>query len=132
MEIENGSLVYAEIDHIVRDARHEYEKPYEMRYDTGGVIPWTNATAKPQSVTIRDFRPFQTSQSFQDYGFSIEKMELKITEVVFDNRASIKDVYYPVIETLLRQQFPAAKQLRVVEHNVSLQSWAMISIILIR
>ena len=34
--------IHTEIDYLAKDPKHEHEKPYEIRYDTGGLIPERN------------------------------------------------------------------------------------------
>jgi hypothetical protein len=36
---DNENSIHTEIDYLVKDPKHEHEKPYEIRYDTGGLIP---------------------------------------------------------------------------------------------
>ena len=114
----HDDAVLTEIRYTARDARHEYEKPYEMRYDTGGVIPTTNTTHESHTVTILNFRSFQNEHNFSDYGFAVEKMGTIMTDEVFGNRKLIQEVYYPVLEKLLWQQFPSAAEVRILEYNV--------------
>jgi hypothetical protein len=120
--------VLTEIRYTARDAQHEYEKPYEMRYDTGGEIPTTNTTHESQAVTILNFRPFQNGQNFSEYGFAVEKMGVMMTDAVFHNRKLIQEVYYPVLEKLLWQEFPGAAEVRILEYNVSILDWKAVSV----
>jgi len=110
--------IITEINFIVRDPKYENEKPYDIRYDIGPNVPRTNIEVETKSVNIQDFRPLHNSESFHEYGFSFEKLDFALTEALFDHQSSIKEVYYPAIEKLLRRKFPDAAEVHILEHNV--------------
>lgn len=111
-------FIHTEITYLVKDPKHENEKPYDIRYDTGGVIPNTNMASESRPVLIRNFRPLQTSESFEEYGFSSAKIDCPLTTREFENEKKVEVLYYPVIEKLLRQEFPDAGEIRMLEHVV--------------
>jgi hypothetical protein len=115
--------ISTKIKYTVRDPRHEYEQPYMMKYDTGGAVPMRNTLQREEAVSIRNFRPYQNAHNLSQYGFAIEKMEVVMTDEVFQNEKSIQKVYYPLLEKILWTRFPGAAGIRILEHNVSTPEW---------
>jgi hypothetical protein len=111
--------ILTKIGYTVGDPRHEYEQPYEIRYDTGGAVPTRNTQQKEEPVSIRNFRPHQNAHNLNQYGFAIERMGVAMTGAVFHNTISIQEAYYPALEKVLWSHFPDATDVRVLEHNVS-------------
>lgn len=111
--------VQAQMEFLAVDPKHQHERPYELRYDAGGAIPETSVVEESKQVLIRNFRPFQNAQSFDEYGFAAMKIDCAMTAVDFDEKDKIKDIYYPAIMELLRQRFPDAAHINVLEHVVS-------------
>jgi hypothetical protein len=112
--------VRTQIEYMIRDKRHDEEKPYFLRYDTDGKIPRKNVRHAPHDISIHNFRSFQDTDNLQDYGFSVEQMGIVMAEEILNDAKSIKNSYYPVMEKLLWQKFPDAKSVHVLEHTVSL------------
>jgi hypothetical protein len=106
------------VTYLMRDPKHETEKPYDFVYDNGGVIPQTNMSLEYKPILVHDFRSIQSSNSFNDYGFTSAKIDCPLTAMDFDHEKSITEAYYPVIEDLLRQKFPDAAMVKIMEHNV--------------
>lgn len=106
------------IDFATRDPKHETEKPYDLRYDTGGAIPKTNVVNETKSVTINDFRTVQDSSNYDTYGFSVERLDGVLSEAIFNDPESIKMKYYSMVETVLRRKYPDANGVYVLEHNL--------------
>ncbi|KAH7353148.1 hypothetical protein BKA66DRAFT_278080 [Pyrenochaeta sp. MPI-SDFR-AT-0127] len=113
-----GDLVSANIAYTVRDPKHDEEKPYFVRYDTGGAIPDSNTSSVTQPVSIHNFRSKEGPENFQDYGFSVERLDRPWTETLFDELEDIKDVYYSEIQRLLQRKFPNASGVYVLEHGL--------------
>jgi hypothetical protein len=113
--------IQTEITYLVKDPKHEHEKPYDIRYDTGGAIPSTNMENETRSVTIHNFRAFENSQSFKDYGFSSAKINCALTAAEFDDEKRVEEVYYPMVEKFIRTSFPDAVEVRILEHHVRTQ-----------
>ncbi|KAF1813256.1 hypothetical protein P152DRAFT_395338 [Eremomyces bilateralis CBS 781.70] len=111
--------VQTELNYLTKEAKHKEEKPYEMRYDTGGVIPHTNMSSDLRTITIRNFRPLQDPRSFIEYGFRVANVDCSMTEAAFDDDEKVETQYYPAVEKLLQQMFPDAAEIRVLEHGVS-------------
>ena len=110
--------IQTEVDYLFKDPKHEYEKPYDLKYDAGGIIPRTNMASEPRSILIHNFRPLQHSQSFEEYGFMSAKIDCALTASEFRNDETVKEVYYPAIKNLLRQTFPDAAEMQIIEHAV--------------
>ncbi|OCK88818.1 uncharacterized protein K441DRAFT_645948 [Cenococcum geophilum 1.58] len=108
--------IQTEVDYLFKDPKHEYEKPYDLKYDAGGIIPRTNMATEPRSILIHNFRPLQHSQSFEEYGFTSAKIDCALTASEFRNDKTVKEVYYPAIENLLWQAFPDAAEMQIIEH----------------
>jgi hypothetical protein len=116
--------IQTEITYLVKDPKHEHEKPYDIRYDTGGTIPNTNMENETKPVTIHNFRAFENSQSFKDYGFSSAKINCALTAAEFDDEKRVEEVYYPMVEKFIRTRFPDAFEVKILEHHVRTQ-WAI-------
>lgn len=110
--------ILSEIKYTLRDPKHGEEKPYFIRYDTGGAIPDSNTSSRTQAISIHNFRPKQDPGNFGDYGFSVERPDLPWTETIFDENYKIVDDCYPQIESILRRKFPDAAGVHVLEHGV--------------
>lgn len=116
----NEDFISTEVLYLAKDPKHHEEKPYAIAYDAGGVIPQTNMTNESFPIQIQNFRPVQISNSFDDFGFAVEKLDHKWTAAQFRDEISVKERLYPQVERILRKQFPTAIAVRIIEHNVSL------------
>ena len=110
--------IRSEIHYLARDPKHEVEKPYAMRYEPGGFVPPTNMSDESRQIIIRDFRPLQDSQNFEDLGFSAVKIDCGLTAREFHDEKRVEEVYYPAIKKLISQKFPGAAEIRILEHLV--------------
>ena len=115
-------IVETDILYLVKDSKHDEEKPYELAYNAGGVIPQSNMSHEPCRVSIRNFRPLQNSESFRQFGFTSAKIDCALKAAEFYNERMVKDLYYPAIEKLLWQSFPDATAIRIIEHGVRIYS----------
>jgi hypothetical protein len=111
--------VWTEIEYTVKDPKFQNEKPYDIRYDIGKAMPMTNASSESKEVLIQNFRLNQDASSFDNFGFSLEKIAIDLTEEIFDDISSIKTTVYPLIEEVLRRKFPDASSVHILEHSVS-------------
>ncbi|KAI0114265.1 hypothetical protein F4776DRAFT_666933 [Hypoxylon sp. NC0597] len=110
--------VQTDICYLAKESKHENEKPYEMRYDPRGKLPRTNMSNDFRSVTIRNFRQLQDSQSFDEYGFAAVKVDCSMTASEFDEEEKVYGIYYPDVEKLLHQIFPDAVKIKILEHGI--------------
>jgi hypothetical protein len=55
--------IHIEIDYLVKDPKHEHEKPYEIRYDTGGLIPERNMVDVTTPVVVYNFDHFKAQRA---------------------------------------------------------------------
>jgi hypothetical protein len=111
-------VIDTELFYLTKDAKHETDKPYELRYDPGGIVPITNITNKSKRVLIHNSRPLQTSQSFQERGFTSARIDCSLTADEFDDETKVEEVYYPAVEKLIWQTFPDAVEIKILEHLV--------------
>lgn len=122
IEEENISFVNedirTELMYLVKDARHETEKPYDLRFDAGSAIPRTNMANESRPVVIHDFRHLQNSRSLQEYGFTSAKIERMLTAAEFSSDKIVEAIYYPEVINLLWRQFPGAAEIKILEHIV--------------
>ena len=112
--------IESEISYMIRDPKHEHEKPYTVNYDTGGAIPRTNTVNESRQVVIHNFRPIQNVDSFDLFGFTSAKIDCSLERAAFNSEEQVKEVYYPAVKEVLRRIFPDATQIEVLEHSVSL------------
>ncbi len=75
--------IQTHVSYLVRDQKHDEEKPYELAYHAAGVIPDTNMSYEKYPVLIRNFRPFQHSDCFDQYGFTSAKVSCMLTSTDF-------------------------------------------------
>ncbi|XTI92889.1 hypothetical protein V2W45_1427243 [Cenococcum geophilum] len=99
--------IHTEIDYLVKDPKHEYEKPYEIRYDTGGLIPERNMVDVTTPVVVHNFRPLQSPE-----------VNCVLTPAEFGDDEKVRAVYYPAIEKLLWIMFPDASNIKILGHGV--------------
>ncbi|KAH7333512.1 hypothetical protein BKA65DRAFT_45950 [Rhexocercosporidium sp. MPI-PUGE-AT-0058] len=122
-EIHNTSdFIETDVFYLVKDLKHDKEKPYELAYDVGGLIPQTNMSYQPHRVSIYNFRELQKSDSFSEYGFKVAKLGCTLTATDFNDDTIVKDRYYPAVETLLLETFPHAAAVRIIEHGLRKRS----------
>ncbi|KAF8861027.1 hypothetical protein BDZ45DRAFT_740625 [Acephala macrosclerotiorum] len=110
--------IQTEVVYLTKDPKHEGEKPYELRYDAEGEIPRTNMMNTPKLVTVYDFRPLQNSSNFEDYGFSAMRIPCGLTAAEFSNTNRVEEVYYSAIQKYLRQIYPEAAKIKILEHDI--------------
>lgn len=110
-------VIQTNVNYPIKDPKHETEKPYEIMYDNAGVIPQTNMPPEYKPILVHNFRPNQSSESFDEYGFTLAKIDCPLTAAGFEHEKSVKEVYYPIIEKLLWQNFPDAAMVKIMEHG---------------
>ncbi|KIW28117.1 uncharacterized protein PV07_07799 [Cladophialophora immunda] len=110
--------VWSEIEYLAVDAKHQHEKPYELRFQAGGTIPETNMVDESRKVLICNFRPLENSRNFEEYGFSAEKIGCTLPSAEYDDKEKVGKTYYPAIKRMLWQKFPDATQIRILEHGL--------------
>ncbi|CZR62749.1 uncharacterized protein PAC_12646 [Phialocephala subalpina] len=118
---DNGTAedsIHTELKFLVKDPKHEHEKPYHLRYDTGGAIPKTNMENESRPVEIHNFRPFQDSPSFDEYGFSLMNTGLRFTAADFHNEKKVEELFWPAIQKLIWKTFPNAAEIKLLEHGL--------------
>jgi len=111
--------IQTQILFMVKDPRHDHEKPYNLRYDAGNSIELTNIKSEAQNVIIHNFRNREGTRNFEEYGFSIEKLGFPLTETIFDEQDTVEENLYPVIQNILKHKFPEAVGFHIMEHGVS-------------
>jgi hypothetical protein len=111
-------IILTNIFYLVKESKHDEEKPYELAYDAKGIIPETNMLDESHPVLIHSFRPIQDSDSYRHYGFTSAKIDCTLSATEFQDEQVIREVYYPAIEKLLWQSFPEAAAVRIMEHGV--------------
>lgn len=108
----------ANLSYLVRDKKHDEEKPYRLRYDPGEDLPRTNCVTKPQKdIRIHDFRGQEQLFSLENYGFTVAKLEPKLSLNEFYDSLKVKDVYYEQLKDLLKDLL-RAKKVEILEHVV--------------
>ncbi|KIY03017.1 uncharacterized protein Z520_01483 [Fonsecaea multimorphosa CBS 102226] len=110
--------VWSEIEYLTVDPKHQYEKPYELRFQVGGAIPETNMVDESRKVSIRNFRPLENAQNFEEYGFSASRIDCSLPSAEFDDKEKVGKIYYPAVKRMLWHKFPDAGQIRILEHGL--------------
>ncbi|RYP60498.1 hypothetical protein DL770_009984 [Monosporascus sp. CRB-9-2] len=109
--------IQSESEFLVKDPKHEHEKPYQLRYDVGEDFPETNMTEERKPILVRDFRPLQNARSLYEYGFTSAKLSRSFTAADFGTNEEVVESYYPAIEEVLRQSYPDANEIKILEHD---------------
>lgn len=110
--------VRANLHYLVRDPRYEHERPYELAYDAGGIIPRTNIVNESHTIQIRDFRPLQTSTSYEEYGFTSVKLDQRWTAAQIQDENLVKNSFVPQLFDILWEKFPDAVELGIYDQKV--------------
>ncbi|KAG4437306.1 hypothetical protein IFR05_007202 [Cadophora sp. M221] len=119
-----SSFVETEVSYLVKDLKHDKEKPYELTFAAGGLIPQTNISYQPHQVSVYNFRGLQNSDSFNEYGFTVTKLGCALAAADFNDDTIVKDRYYPAVEKLLWETFSHASAVRIIEHGLRKRSGA--------
>jgi hypothetical protein len=114
----SDNIVQAEVLYLTKEPKHEDEKPYEIMYNTEDTIPPTNMLNDCRPIVVHNFRPLQDTSNFEGFGFALAKIDCSMTAADFENESTVAELYYPAIERLLRETFPNAAQIRILEHGV--------------
>jgi hypothetical protein len=110
--------IRTELKFMAKEARHETEKAYELRYLNTEGFPRTNISPDRQEVTIRNFRALQTPQSFEEYGFFATTLDCPMAAADFDDDQKVEGIYYPAVKAFLQRLFPDAAEIGMLEHTV--------------
>jgi hypothetical protein len=114
--------VPAEVFYLIKDPKHDYEKPYVLRFNTKGQFPSTNMETDPTPINIRNFRSIQDAQSFENYGFTLMKLDCPLTATEFEDPGKVEQEYYPTLENLLWKMYPNASEVRILQHEVRIHN----------
>lgn len=118
--------IAAKVSYLIKDPKHEHEKPYTLNYDAQDVIPRTNTSNESKPVVIHNFRPLQNIRSFENYGFTSAKINCPLSRAELNDEKKVKEAYYTAVKKVLWQMFPDAKDIQVLEHGVRNRSVAAI------
>jgi len=83
------------------------ERPVSYAYTLPPGIPQTTRRNSPQTVTIRNARPFLDQLSLDTHGFVLAHQDSKVKN--FYDEKEVREVYYPEIERLLKASTGAVK-----------------------
>lgn len=119
LNITEGAIE-TELNYLAENPKHKFEKPYVLRFDSGGIIPNTNMDNESKAVQIYNYRPFQQPDNFSKYGFSVSNLRPGLNAADYYEKSKVTDVYYPAVLEFLWQQFPDATEIRLLEHEVSI------------
>ncbi|KAK6066407.1 methyltransferase CmcJ [Seiridium cupressi] len=111
--------ILTEVTYLKYDPKRHHEKLYTVNYDTGGVFPRTNALNEPKAVFVHNFHDVQSPQSFEDYGFASIRLRPFLQPGDFDAPDKVENVFYPEAIKALRQLFPDAAKIEMLEHQIS-------------
>lgn len=112
-------FIATEVSYLIRSSKYDSERPYDLQYDPGPHFPSTNMTNEPKSISVRNFRPFQSPDNFTERGFSIENIDCPLGAAEFHEEERVRKLYYPAVLHVLRRKFPDAFDIRILEHAVS-------------
>ena len=103
--------------YLVHDPTYRYKKLYTLNYDNV-IRATTNACDESKPILIHNFRNVQSPQSLEEYGFSAVKLRSDLGLTEFDDPSKVEGVFHPEIKDMLRQTFPDATNVEVLDHMV--------------
>lgn len=110
--------VLTELVFLRREGKHDFEKPYKLQYDPGEGLPRTNCANEPTSgIVIQDIRGEEQKFSLEKQGFSVRKLQSRLSPADFYDDEQVKKVYYNELKDLLKTTLKA-KRVEVLEHGV--------------
>lgn len=109
----------AELMYLVKDERHEFEKPYQIAYEIDNSIAPTNMVNKGESVTIHEFELLTEPCSWERYGFSLSNIKCDLQYADYFTEERVQSSYYPQVRQSLQRLFPDAAEIQLLEHRVN-------------
>lgn len=114
----DADAIQTELSYLVKDAKHEREMPYELRFNTKGALPQTNMVNETKPALIRNFRTLQNPPDFEKCGFASVRLEPALINLDFENKAAVEECYYPAVKKLLWVRYPQAHKIMILEHDL--------------
>ncbi|KAF2786836.1 hypothetical protein K505DRAFT_343458 [Melanomma pulvis-pyrius CBS 109.77] len=114
----NDNAIQADVAYLKYEPTHELEKLYTMNYDTGGTFPRTNAKNELNTISIQNIRKMKAPPSFDTCGFATRKLQSVLKMADFDDSAKVEDVFYTEVKDLLKEMYPDACAIEVLEHQI--------------
>jgi hypothetical protein len=90
-------------------------RPRTYTYDPPPGVPRTTFRSEPRRVQIRDIRPIAGGFSLDQQGFAVVDLPTAVDD--FYNEDSVKQVYYPESEALLKK-ITGADRILIFDHTV--------------
>lgn len=107
----------AEVLYLKREAHHEHEKPYKLRYDPGNGFPRTNCANEPHSISIQSLRGNEDRLTLERDGFAWLPLRSSLSPDQFYKAENVKSQYYSEIRSLI-MDYLRPSHLKVLEHQV--------------
>jgi len=106
------------INFIQQHTLYEEEKPYLLTYEPPNDFPKTNVKLDKREMSINDIRGNEQDFTIDQNGFSIMKIESKLSYEDFNDADLVKSIYLrEVAETV--KELLGASRVQIFEHLVS-------------
>ena len=115
-----GNVLKADVAYLKYEPKHELEKLYMMNYDTEGAFPRTNAKNELKAISVQDMRQLNAPPSYELCGFATWKLRSVLSMEDFDQSSKVEEVFYREVKDLLKNKYPEACAIEVLEHQVPL------------
>lgn len=107
-----------EVYYIVKDPKHETEKPYSLYYEPDDGIPRTNVSNEARIIKVVNARNMGRNITFEEFGFAALSLKSVLSPDDFYQQDRVINVYYDECRDLLRSLFSDAAKIEILEHVV--------------
>jgi len=118
LEYERQDGVDTNVYYMVKDPKHETEKPYTLNFDPGNEFPRTNVVNECKDIYVRNARTSQQKLEYRECGFAVFTLKSKLSPDDFYHDGKVTTTYYPECKKLLTDAFPDAARIELLQHNV--------------
>jgi hypothetical protein len=129
---QNEDVIQADVAYLKYEPKHELEKLYMMNYDTEGAFPRTNAKNELKPISVQNIRHMNAPPSYEACGFTTWKLRSALSMADFDRTSRVEDVFYTEVKNLLKDKYPDACAIEVLEHQVPLVFATVLTVLVSR
>ncbi|KAK6222672.1 hypothetical protein LQW54_000853 [Pestalotiopsis sp. IQ-011] len=113
-----GAAIATELSYLKMDPILQQEKPYDINYDTNGLLPATNWTSDVRPTLIQNLRTVKSPHTFDEFGFCVKKLPSALGRHDFLDSEKVEGCFYPEVKQKLEQMFPQAAKIEIMEHKI--------------
>ncbi|KAI0173736.1 hypothetical protein BJ166DRAFT_586591 [Pestalotiopsis sp. NC0098] len=112
------AAIATELSYLKMDPILQQEKPYDINYDTNGLLPATNWTSDVRPTLIQNLRTVKSPHTFDEFGFCVKKLPSTMGRHDFFDSDKVEGCFYPEVKQKLEQMFPQAAKIEIMEHKI--------------